>query len=338
MVLQHRVILFALASLCSVLLATGRSAAQTPPCEYERLTTEVGETGPLIEELGEAASQGQLDEAVENFSELIQCIDTFERDPWFRELEPWQQRSFLNTRNWTQYYRASALMLLDRCDEAEVSLRSLLAVVWGDELPVRVVISHDQAAACALPSTSVLDITYLPTSADAQVFVDGERLGPAAHTHTIEGGSHQLELRADGYLPKVITIEAIPGQPVILEILLEPEPEPEAARKSPLWYEWTLWGAGVAGIAAGIGFFVSARNLEDALQSIPLERVVDPRGVQDVIDRRYRTAYALGSIGIASAIVGTVLYATRDAEEPPPRVSWGGGIGPENIVSVSVRF
>ena len=298
---------------------------------YSQLAQRVAEIQERLNEDNPVSTELR-EEAVQAYGELVSWFDGYFAEPEFADLAPDQQAAARTDRHRLEFNIAQHLIALERCDESRDRLRGLLdVVVEDDELRPRLAATYDEAIACLnRVNTAALSVTVTP--ADAEVLVDGVFVGLATVSHDVELGDHTLTLRADGYEPAEQSFSAqrageeIAVGPIALVVAVVDVPP---AGKSPQWHEWTLWGLGAAGIGTGIGFFASARDRQNTLDNLPDDEVpLDPQGEQDTIDTYETIAYISGGVGLASAILGTVLYVTRDAEDPPDAgdvaVGWTG--------------
>jgi hypothetical protein len=330
-----------LAVIGLALLAVQPMAAAVDYEEYARLRDHAIELFEAVQ--AEEVPDSLREEAVAAYLAVIDWLDAFFADPAFSDLPADQQAGAYSDRYRWEYNLASQLLALDRCEEAHDSIRRLLDSAISDpELRPHLTEAYEEAVACmARPRTATLTIECEP--ADARVLVDGALVGLANAALEVELGAHTVTLQEDGYESAVLDItaetegQAIQLGPVSLVPLLSASPR---EGKLPTWYEWTLWGAGAAGLTTGVILYLDARNQEDVLDDPgPGMIVSDPDRERDEIDAQDRFAYVVGGVGLASAIAGTLLYVLRDGSEAgedgqgndEDAVSWGtagtGGAG-----------
>jgi hypothetical protein len=112
-----------------------------------------------------------------------------------------------------------------------------------------------------VPMTGVLRLRSRPKGALA--VLDGGILGRTPVVGELEPGNHQLEVRRDGYRSHRRQIELLPGEEMVLEIALTPEP---AVVGGVAWHKnkW-VWiaAAGVAVIGALATYSLSSDSANE---------------------------------------------------------------------------
>lgn len=299
--------------------------------DYERLSGEVLNLMERLETAPESERPELRERAIEHYQALIMWYDEFLGSDAFDALPAEQRRAARIDRHRLQYNRSRELTAARRCDEAQEGLRDLLQVPIEDEaLRPLLVAAYDEASECARdaqPVTIIVDAA----PADATLSVDGDPLGAAGTAHELPVGSYHIRVDALGYESQSLDVTLDePGRayafgPIRLDSTAEP---PE---RVPDALEWALWGAGAAGVAAGIGYFLAARGREDDIANLSDDlELVDPAREQGVIDTYHTAAYVLGGVGVVAAIVGTIRYVSRDAQPAGGESNVSLGIGRGN--------
>lgn len=318
----------ALALLVAMLAGT---LAATPPAsaqgidfaDYDALLDASIEAHNALE-YSDGATARVLDAARSADLALIRWLDGAIQGAGFADLAPADQNVLVAARSRVEFNLAGALMRADRCEEARERLRTLFDSGYIDEeLRPRLVSAYDEAVDCADREPSAL-LTVRATPGAAQVIVSGDFVGLAGVAHGIPLGEHQVTVRADGYEAQSFEVvaredgQALELGPVNL-VAIEYD-----AGKPPRAGEWALWGVGLAGLGAGTFLLVDAAQVEGDLDStLELGNVVlNEQEVRDEVDTKRMWGFVAGGVGLTAAIVGTVLYVTRDAE----RTSLAGGV------------
>jgi hypothetical protein len=94
--------------------------------------------------------------------------------------------------------------------------------------------------------------------AQAEVLVDGVRVGRAPWEGERASGDHRVEVRAKGFVPYEWAIKVAPGERAELDARLKPEKTNLATR----WWFWTIVGSAVAG--AIVTTYVATRDVPPA--------------------------------------------------------------------------
>jgi hypothetical protein len=271
-------------------------------------------------EYSDGATARVLDAARSADLALIRWLDEAIRSPDFADLAASDQHVLVAARSRVEFNLAGALMRADRCEEARERLRTLFDSGYIDEeLRPRLVSAYDEAVDCADREPAAL-LTVRATPNGAQVIVSGDFVGLAGVAHGIPLGAHEVTVRADGHEAQSFEVvaredgEALELGPVNLRAI-----EYDAG-KPPLAGEWALWGVGLAGLATGTFLLIDAAQIEGDLESaLELGSVVlNEEEVRDEVDTKRVWGYVAGGVGLTAAIVGTVLYVTRDAERASP--------------------
>ena len=324
--LLERCVFFALTLL---LLSSPLFAADFD--EYARLVGAVGSAHDALEGASPDELPALREAALAADLAVIEWLDTFIASDEFSQLTDEQAAAVFSDRYREEFNVSVLLIAMDRCEEARDRIRWLLDAGSGDQdLRPRLTQKYDEAVAClARARTATVSVTCQPQ--DAEFLVDEAFVGLASASYEVELGEHTATLRADGYHAEVLSfIAETEGQQITLGpiTLIEAPPVVVDIGKPPRWYEWTLWGVGGVGIGTGIGFFINARRMESTLEDPPAGHIVsDPDGEREEIDLRDTVAYVAGGVGLASALLGTVLYFVRDGDTSgTDDVSWSADI------------
>lgn len=133
---------------------------------------------------------------------------------------------------------------LRRYADAADTLRRYLAATEGtDADPAR----RDAVRVLVRELEAVLGTVAIETSPPGvELFVDGDPEGttPLARPLRLEAGEHRLELRLDGYVPRLDVVEVHSRSELQLSYALE---RVEATRWYRQWWLWTTVGVVVAG-------------------------------------------------------------------------------------------
>ncbi len=322
-----------IASLLLILLTVSSTSAQAQDQvdwdELERLTGEVERIENTIAATSSEDLLSLTSQAVPAYRELLGWYSGLFESETFSEFGDSDQAAARAIANRAEYNLARHLTALDQCDEARDRLRSLLDRVLDDsELRAVLTQAYDHAVAClSRERNATLRAQCSPEQ--AELLLDGAFLGLCSAEFPVPLGEHVVTIRADGFQSQTVDLTAQnEGEALTIgPINLEPVPG-DAGGKSPRWSEWTLWGAGVAGIAMSVGYFVAASDRQSTIDDLPAdEMLVDSAEEQSIIDRYELIAFISGGVGLVSAITGTVLYVLRDGqpvEEQP--LSWGVGV------------
>jgi hypothetical protein len=283
--------------------------------EYQRLTEAARQAHEELDNAPDEWLPTLRDRALTRDLAVIEWLDDFFQDPDFQALPPDQQALAFRDRYRVEYNVSQLLVHLDRCEEARDRVRNLLESSVNDpELRPRLTEAYDSAVEC-LTRARLATLVVTANPSDAEVLVDGTFVGLASAQHSVELGSHTLTVRAPGYESQETTFEAAAeGQEIQIGpiTLIEIAEEVETPGFGPAWYEWTLWGAGAAGIATGVGFYLAARGREDDIDNPPPGSiVVDEEGERDTVDTYDLIAIISGVVGLASAGGGTASFFIR---------------------------
>jgi hypothetical protein len=332
---------------------TARAATAQEPdlADYGPLLERSVEAHRTLQAADENVLPALLEQAVANDTALIEWLDAFLSTNAFRALSAADQGALRTTRNRIEYYRATALIRLGRCDQARDRLRSLFdSANVDDQLRPRLVEAYDEATVCALRvRTATLELDATPP--EAELLVDGVLLGRATGTHELEPGSHELLLRAEGYEEQTQSVRATAGGRLSVRVALEPSapddrqlttgehaahPAPardapaeewptEAAadEKAPELLPWILIGAGGALVLAGLVYDLTLSSDLDELASLRDRCSVGSAACTDEeLDRGRALSDDLGTArwiegglfvaGLAASTVGLVLLLTAD--------------------------
>lgn len=122
-----------------------------------------------------------------------------------------------------------------------------------------------------IPSDEVGTVTFLVSERNADVMVDGRRIGrsPVTEPLRLRAGSHEVLVMKPGYAPYKRTIEVPAGGEKRLDVKLSGEEVGDLAgggggSGGSVW-PWVTMGVGVAAVGAGVFTGLSAQNLYDQL-------------------------------------------------------------------------
>ena len=313
--------------------------------EFQELTQAAAAAHRALEGADATLLPALRENAVDRDLAVIAWLDAFFVSEAFASLPSEQQALAVQDRYRNEYNLARLLISLDRCEEARDRIRTLLDSTIDDaELRPHITEAFDDAIECInRPRTAILTVTCNP--ADAEILVDGQFVGLASSSFEVSLGAHVVVLRATGYADVELTFDAeteaaqIELGPVTLVVL-----EPTETDGGPEWYEWTLWGFGVAGITTSVVYYVNARQREDGIENPPDGfSIADEEQERGYVDDLDMFAAISGGLGLVCAIAGTVSYVVRSSGDDEPvdsevTLSFGQGnltgFGP----MLSVRF
>ena len=161
---------------------------------------------------------------------------------------------------------------------------------------------------------------------DAEVFVDGDRVGAVPYRGVLPEGSYEVRLSAPGYDSQVQTVTVAMGEERIATFSLA-----ETSGAHPAWF-WSMIGLTAAGAVATttLGAFVIVGNDEYVASEDRSQEAYDEGKLLMVA-----TDVCLG-VTLAAAVAAAVLGFTTnwDDEEPtvaePPDVSVTAAVGPSD--------
>ena len=189
------------------------------------------------------------------------------------------------------------------------------------------------------------EIHVVPSHGDAEVVLDGDTLESGERRRMVRAGEHRLVVSLDGYLTYNEAIAVLPGEDHRAEVRLVPlEEAARYERRWPQWIPWTVFGAGVALTAIGVGVQVSAAADIDAFEA-EVSRLCPagcntqelPGAVADLESRglaKNRAAVALLASGGSAIAAGVALLVANrlrrvdvDATGTPVALfpTWGSG-------------
>lgn len=303
------------------------SAAAVDFDEYGRLTAAANGLLDLIDQADESGVPPLREAAVAADLAVIQWLDNFFTTEEFAALPADQQAAATSDRYRWEYNMALQLIALERCDEARSRIRSLLDSAFSDEeLRPLLTATYEEAVVCSVAEPELV-LTALRITSDpsgAEVLLDNQFVGLTPYETELESGSYLISVRAEGFEAQSQRVEA-QGEPIELGpiVLVVPEPDPEIEPRGgdTPWASIGLWTLGAGGIGTGVALLVTAGTRQDRLDVPPPGfRPTDPGGEQDTIDNLTTWGYVTGGIGLASAIVGTILFVTGSHDD---RVSLG---------------
>lgn len=317
-----------LAFLFATLLMLPNMAQAVDYEEFQELTQAAAAAHRALEGADEALLPALRENAVDRDLAVIAWLDAFFASEEFDSLPSREQALVYQDRYRNEYNLARLLIPLDRCEEARDRIRTLLDSTIDDaELRPHITEAFDDAIECInRPRTATLTVASIP--ADAEVLVDGQFLGLATSSFEVSVGTHIVLIRAEGYASEELTFEA---ETEADQIELGPvsllEADAVEAGGGPEWYEWALWGVGVAGITTSVVYYVNARQREDGIENPPAGfSIADEEQEQSYVDDLDLVAAISGSIGLLSAIVGTVSFFVRPDDDTEPTETDNGGV------------
>lgn len=165
------------------------------------------------------------------------------------------------------------------------------------------------------------DLTVRCTQHDGKVTLDGQPITgcPGEVTRRLPPGSHQIVVRAAGFLTRTDDIVVIAGRPTTLDLRLVPLSEAAVqVRRWATWKPWLVAGGGLATGAVGGLLAWRARADLDTYEREVARLCADDGcapgelpGPVDALASRARTedrvAVAAIGIGAAAVITGTIL-------------------------------
>lgn len=299
--------------------------------EYRRLKDRATVLLQTVEDASAETVAGLRPAAAEADLALLDWLDEFLQSEEFASLVDDQKAAVYSDRYRWEYNLCVQLIAMNRCDEASTRVGSLLATAWTDEeLRPLLTQTYQEAVQCAAAPVEVemTSVTVESGTSGAQISLDGVPMGTGPLTVDLRAGDHTVEVSAEGFVTQTVNFTAAGERQRVGPIFLQqdvPSEPPPSASNPPEWYEWTLWGVGVAGIGSFVGLYVTASGRQDTLDSVePGFEVIDPAGEQDTIDSLNTMAFVTGGIGVAAAITGTVLYLMSEPDEQPRR---GASVG-----------
>jgi tetratricopeptide (TPR) repeat protein len=175
--------------------------------------------------------------------------------------------------------------------------------------------------------TVALELTEIPhvgtlrveaNVADAEVWLDGARVGTVPYAGTVAEGDHELRVVASGYIAQAQSVSIAMGEQRIATVSLT-----ETSGTDPLWF-WSMVGVtGAVGLATiALGATALVKDDEFAATAYPTQAQY-----QEGKDLQLATDICLG-VTAAAAIAALVLGFTTDwgdADESP-NGSGGGSI------------
>ena len=334
---MHRV--WVISILALVTLASSAFAVDYE--EYRRLLDRANLLLETIHGARDEAHPALREEAVESDQALLEWLDQFIASEEFPGLSEQQQTAVYSDRYRWEYNLSVQLIALGRCAEARDRIATLLgASVADEELRPLLSEAHEQAVECALHAEepAMTQVTVESLTSGAEVLIDNVIVGLAPATFEVDLGEHTVTVRAQGHETSNVHFVA-EGEPVLIGpvnlVLLPVEVVPVDA--GPEWYEWTLWGVGVAGVSTFFWAYLNARDRESVVESPPSGMALDdPEGEQNTIDTLDTVAYISGGVGLACSITGTLLYLLMDDTASQDDVQVG--LIPGSFPTPFVRF
>jgi len=174
------------------------------------------------------------------------------------------------------------------------------------------------------PTTGTVRLLCDPKSATATVTPNDAKIkltpdqqdGPCGDRELPEG-SYFISVSADGYKPVDRTVEIAVSKVELVRVNLEPSaatPPPPTNNNADSggginWLGWSLVGGGTVLFIAAIGVDVANQGVKDDLEQTP---TTDPgrSDLESEFETNQALIWALGGIGIAAAVTGTVFLIT----------------------------
>jgi hypothetical protein len=298
-----------------MLLASTARAQDFEVAEYSELENLAVTAFGLLQEAPPERQDALRDTAIDRFMAVTTWLDGYIASPAFESLPDEEKANVYRSRYRWEYSTADLLIADDRCQAARDHIRALLDSPINDpELRPRLTRSYEDAIECVnRPRLATLVVEAEP--ADAQVFVDGALAGLVLAELQIPLGSHRVSVRAPGFISEELEVVAeVEGQRLeVGPVALLAEAPVETGPTGPTWYEWTLWGAGLAAVGTGVYYFLWAEDRQQTLDSPPQgRRVADPEHEEDIVDDLRLVGIVSTSAGVAFALVGTLSFVLRD--------------------------
>lgn len=347
--------------LCLSLLFPLAAAAQNFD-EYTRLTNHADSILEAIHSADPDNVPPLRQAAVAADLAIMNWLDGFIASDDFSSLSPEQQSLARLDRYRWEFNLVMQMLAMEHCSEAHDRIQSLLAVDHGDlELVEALRAAEQRAVGCiALSQAEQRGTLRVNTRPDgSEVSIDGVSSGTTPLDIELAPGPYVVTVEHDGYEAgrAIVTVaddeisefdfdelvEVAPDNEQTVEVDENREPEeqeslilesPGALETGPTALDWTLWSIGVAGIATGAGLYATARDRESTVEAPPEGfHLADEANEQAIINNLDGFAIGVASVGLAAALVGTILYVTRDSGTPEEQTySMGvdlnrGGVG-----------
>lgn len=280
-------------------------------------------------------------EAIEADRAIIEWLDGFFEEPEFAQLPETQQAAAHSDQNHWLHNLAVQLVALEQCRDAGALLadlsnaehvdESLAALIAELDVQAQVCIARQNEVAATVPVTVSIDSN--PTG--ARVLIDSEPVGTTPYNAELDPGDYMVTLQSDGYESHDMVLSAQDEALEIGPITLSERYIPDPPQRSPGPVEWTLWGAGAVGVGTAVFTIASSGELAGDIRNPPAgQQVVDSAADWDTVQALDTATYIAGTIGLAAAVTGTVLYFLQDgesAEDDDVDVSWRVGIGDVSV-------
>lgn len=247
--------------------------------EYSALTTTASALLERLEaETDPEATEALREEVTVADRAVVDWLSNFFETQGFSALPVEQQMAARTDYERWSYNLILQLVGLERCHEANDRGRALLQGELADPA-LRPLLEHlnEQALACLddEPDDGTANVQEPDLVTDVQISAESEdvMVGP-------------------------------------IELVVAEEPTDTTPSD---WDAWSLWGIGAAGVGTGLFLFLSAKELESDLDEPPPAdmQLRDPQGERDRVDTFETAGIIVGSVGLAAAIAGTVLFLTR---------------------------
>jgi len=275
---------------------------------------------------------------------IMNWLDAFIASDAFAALSPEQQSLARLDRYRWEFNLVMQMLAMERCSEAYERIQNLLATDHGDQELVEALRAAEQrAVGCvALAQAQQRGTLRVNTRPEgAAISIDGVVSGTTPADIELVPGPYVITVEYEGYeasesivavadgeisefsvdelseIPAPTDIQATQVNSTVAEdpLILE---APSAASSGPTAVHWTLWSVGVAGVATGVGLYTTARTRESTVDQPPAGfHLADEANEQDIIDNLDAFALGFASVGLSAAVLGTILYLTRDSTDEP---------------------
>ena len=179
----------------------------------------------------------------------------------------------------------------------------------------------------------------VPGVSNAEITVDGQPVPRAALgvRRATDPGTRTIEVKAQGYAPRELTVELSEGSEESLQVELDPLPEqkkavrpppsrpvePEPDKRTPRILMYAAFGVGGAGIAVGsVTGILALQKYSDLSKTCTGDRC--PPSQQSKIDSYHRVSWTSGvgfGVGLAGAAAGLTLLLTQRGAGSEERVA-----------------
>jgi len=242
----------------------------------------------------------------DDFAKIVsEGMKAYNEENYDVAIEKFFEAKLLNDAPELVYNIARAYHKKGRCDLAQKHYDQFLARGDAPDKLVKKAKGHSESLG-ECPTEGTLALTCLPK--DANVQIDGNEMG-ACGKFELEQGRHVLVVTAPGHKPADREVMIEPGQveatTVSLEIAQTAPPPDEGGGFN--WLGFSLVTVGVGLITGAIVIDVVNQENLDELDSLP-KGDPDRTSFEDAHATNQALIWTFGSIGIAAAATGTVLW------------------------------